>query len=50
MLNDSVQTEEDIERYLGIPTLAVVPSRGLDSKNSKKSIRIKSERQSIHGA
>lgn len=42
LLNDSVQTEEDIERYLGIPTLAVVPARGLDSKSSKKRKRVKS--------
>lgn len=28
LLNDSVKSEEDIERYLGLPTLAVVPLRG----------------------
>lgn len=36
LLNDSVQTEEDIERYLGIPTLAEVPAREIDSKKSKR--------------
>lgn len=29
LLNDSIKNEDDIERYLGIPTLAVVPDKGL---------------------
>ncbi len=36
LLNDTIQTEEDVERYLGIPTLAVVPDRGETSKKGKK--------------
>ena len=35
LLNDTVQTEDDVERYLGIPTLAVVPNKGIDQKNEK---------------
>lgn len=40
IMNDSIQCEEDIERYLGVPTLAVVPDKMLESgskgKNKKK--------------
>lgn len=40
ILNDSVQNEDDIQRYLGIPTLAVVPDKGLKRgkpvKNNKR--------------
>lgn len=32
LLNDTVQTEEDIERYLGIPTFAVVPDKNEEQK------------------
>jgi len=35
LLNDSIQTENDIERYLGIPTLAVVPVRENQKKEKK---------------
>jgi len=35
LLNDSIQTENDIERYLGIPTLAVVPVRDNQNKSKK---------------
>lgn len=35
LLNDSIQTEEDVERYLGIPTLAVVPNKVLEQKKDK---------------
>ena len=27
IMNDSIKTEDDIERALGIPTLAVIPDR-----------------------
>lgn len=33
LLNDTIQKEEDIERYLGIPTLAVIPDK---TKGQKK--------------
>ena len=36
LLNDSIQTEEDIERYLAIPTLAVVPDKTETQKKEKK--------------
>lgn len=35
ILNDTVQTEEDIERYLSIPALAVIPSRSESAKKDK---------------
>ena len=35
LMNDSVQTEDDIERYLGIPTLAVVPNKADKQKKEK---------------
>lgn len=38
LLNDSIQTEEDIERYLEVPTLAIVPDKV--EKQKKKKIRI----------
>ena len=36
LLNDSIQTEEDIERYLGVPTLAVVPDKTETQKKEKR--------------
>lgn len=36
ILNDSIQSEDDIDRYLGIPTLAVVPDVGLNKKPERK--------------
>ena len=43
LLNDSIQTEDDIEKYLGVPTLAVIPDRMLQTgKKSKKKKRKKS--------
>ena len=36
LLNDTIQTEEDIERYLGLPALAIVPDRNETSKKDKK--------------
>ena len=35
LLDDTIQSEEDIEQYLGIPTLAVVPELG-ERKSSGK--------------
>ena len=35
LLNDSIQTEEDIERYLGVPALAVVPDKTETAKKEK---------------
>lgn len=39
IMNDAIQTEEDIERYLDIPTLAVVPIKGEAQKKDKKSTK-----------
>lgn len=39
LLNDTVQTEEDIERYLGIPALAVVPDKTESARKDKVSIK-----------
>ena len=40
LLNDSIQSEEEVEKYLGIPTLATVPGRVVVRKkknaNTKK--------------
>lgn len=41
LLDDTVKNEDDIERYLGIPTLAVVPDVSTDKKNRKKKQREK---------
>lgn len=39
LLNDTIQTEEDIERYLGIPTLAVVPDRSETPKKGNRGVK-----------
>ena len=36
LMNDTIQTEEDIEKYLGVPTLASVPCRDISRKKNKK--------------
>lgn len=41
LLDDTVKNEDDIERYLEIPTLAVVPDVSADKKNRKKKQREK---------
>lgn len=41
LFDDTVKNEDDIERYLGIPTLAVVPDVSTDKKNRKKKHREK---------
>ena len=40
IMNDSIKTEDDIEKYLGLSTLAVVPDRK-DYVNSKKKRKTK---------
>lgn len=35
LLNDTIQKEEDVERYLGIPTLAVIPEKSNSTKKEK---------------
>lgn len=39
LLNDAIKTEDDIEKYLGIPTLAVVPDKGLEQGKKKSGKR-----------
>ena len=43
LLNDTIQKEEDIERYLGIPTLAVIPEKNNVQKkdDSVKKVNLK---------
>ncbi len=36
LLNDTIQKEDDIQRYLGIPTLAVIPDKEVGQKKDKK--------------
>lgn len=36
LMNDSVQTEEDIERYLGLATFAIVPDKVAEQKKERK--------------
>lgn len=36
LLNDSIQTEEDVEKYLDIPTLADVPSKVVSQKKERR--------------
>ena len=36
LMNDTIQTEEDVEKYLGISTLAMIPLNEADSKKKKK--------------
>ncbi len=35
LLNDTIQKEDDIERYLGVPTLAVIPNKTAGQKKDK---------------
>ena len=47
ILNDTIKSEDDIEKYLGIPTLANIPDRKdyISGKTSKKKKRKKRRRQ-----
>ena len=48
IMNDSIKTEDDIERALGIPTLAVIPDRKdyIDDHGGSKKKKGKRRRQS----
>ena len=39
LMNDSVQTEEDVEKYLELPTLAIVPNKVEKQKKEKNSVK-----------
>lgn len=39
LLNDTVRTAEDVERYLGLPTLAVIPMNEAETKKKKRSVK-----------
>lgn len=45
IMNDSIKTEDDIERALGIPTLAVIPDRKdyIDDHGGSKRRKAKKE-------
>lgn len=36
LMNDTIQTEEDVEKYLGISTLAMIPLNEAESRKKKK--------------
>lgn len=36
LADDTIQTEDDIQKYLGIVTLAVVPNKKIEKKNTRK--------------
>lgn len=40
-MNDAIKTEDDIERYLGVPTLALIPDKGLEDLSRKNKKRKK---------
>lgn len=42
-LDDTVKNEDDIENYLGIPTLAVVPDLGIQTRKKRKSSKKKKQ-------
>ena len=46
VMNDSIKTEDDIEKYLGISTLAVIPDRKdyIGQKKSEKRQKKKSSK------
>lgn len=39
ILNDTIQTEEDIEKYLKMPALAVIPQRNSSNKKGERGFR-----------
>lgn len=41
LLNDTIQKEEDIERYLGVPTLAMIPEKTSTQKKELKKVSLK---------
>lgn len=52
LADDTIKTSEDVERYLGLSTLALIPSRETeaDKKNTKKfGINVKSKKASAGG-
>ena len=45
ILNDTVQTEEDVEKYLGLTVLASVPMRSGEGESGAKSKKAQKKRQ-----
>lgn len=46
LMDDTVRTEEDVEHYLGVPVLAVVPNRKREpKKESRKSAKKKADKK-----
>lgn len=45
LLDDTIQTEEDIQRYLGVPTLALVPDKSEIQKKAKTEKSIGKQRR-----
>ena len=45
LLNDTIQKEDDIERYLGVPTLAVIPEKNNTPKKEDSSKKVSLKRK-----
>lgn len=45
LMNDTIQTEEDVEKYLGISTLAMIPLNEAESRKKKKNIKTGDKRK-----
>ena len=45
LMDDSIQTEEDVQRYLEIPVLAVVPDKGIKAKKRRSSASAKNNKE-----
>ena len=46
MMNDNIKTEEDVERYLGVPTLAVIPL--IKARDDNKREELKELNEALH--
>ena len=47
LMDDTIKSEEDVEHYLGIPTLAVVPDRKDFLNNKRKSDKQKPKKKKV---
>lgn len=49
LLNDTVKTEEDVEKYMGLTVLASVPERGKTKESRKAAVMEKKARKKLRG-
>lgn len=47
LMNDTIQTEEDVEKYLGISTLAMIPLNDADGKKKKKKYKKQGDKRKV---